>query len=190
MNLKHFGDSYDIVKRSLLEWLTPFGPWAIHPMFTHDTSDDEADAFSRFLGIPLVSREVLRTGCDREQYFALCARCHNLFLDPDTGFRLAAIKGHREPQYLFGDDLVGLAEARPRALTLIFDQSLARGRERVQIHSKLAHLATRDLHGFGYVSQASFIILGQSATLVEEARKQLVTASRLPLARIVQCRAI
>jgi hypothetical protein len=34
MKLRYFGDSYDIVKKSMLAWLSPFGKWQTHPMFT------------------------------------------------------------------------------------------------------------------------------------------------------------
>ena len=65
MQLRHFGDSYDIVKKSLLKWLEDFGPWAAHPMFTHRTTVSESEAFSRFLGVRLVSAKVLLPGSDR-----------------------------------------------------------------------------------------------------------------------------
>lgn len=32
MHVRYFGDSYDIVKQSLLRWLAPLGPWAAHPI--------------------------------------------------------------------------------------------------------------------------------------------------------------
>lgn len=38
MKLQYFGDSYDIVKKSLICWLSEFGPWVTHPMFTEDVS--------------------------------------------------------------------------------------------------------------------------------------------------------
>src|SRR5262245_4645327 len=57
MNLKHFGDSYDIVKKSMLKWLSAFGPWAAHPMFTLRNRDNAA--FAHFLGVRLVSNDVL-----------------------------------------------------------------------------------------------------------------------------------
>ena len=41
MNLKH-SHAFDIVKKSLLQWLAPFGPWDAHPMFMHAVSDAEA----------------------------------------------------------------------------------------------------------------------------------------------------
>ncbi len=61
---KHFGDSYDIVKKALLAWLSSLGPWSVHPMFTHKVNEAEAEQFSDFLGVRLVSSETLLTGTD------------------------------------------------------------------------------------------------------------------------------
>jgi len=54
MKLNYFGDSYDIVKKSLISWLWDFGPWSTHPMFTELVSSEKAAAFSRFLGVQLI----------------------------------------------------------------------------------------------------------------------------------------
>ena len=185
MNLKHFGDSYDIVKKSLLEWLSAFGPWAAHPMFTHPTNAAEAEAFSRFLGVPLVSTKVLDRACNRANYFASCCQCHSLLLDPDTGVRVEAAESSRVPEFVFAEELIGLADARPRALTLTFDQSLARGREQEEIRAKLVHFAAHGVHGFAYTSQASFMVLCRSRTLVQEAHERILAMSGLPARRIV-----
>jgi hypothetical protein len=187
MNLKHFGDSYDIVKKSLLQWLStpPFGPWAAHPMFTHATSPAEAETFSRFLGVPLISTDVLDSASDRSRYFAACQRHGSLFLDPDTGIRVKAIEGRKASQFVFAEELIALANPRRQALILTFDQSLARGREPEQIRAKLAHFLDHDIYGFAYVSHASFIILGSSENLIRQAREQILAVSALPLHRIV-----
>ncbi len=50
MHMKHFGDSYDIVKKSLLACMGGLGPWAAHPMFTHGVRR------SRVAGVLAVSR--------------------------------------------------------------------------------------------------------------------------------------
>jgi len=47
MRMRYFGDSYDIVKQSLLRWLQSFGPWSVLPMFTEPVSDEEASKRSR-----------------------------------------------------------------------------------------------------------------------------------------------
>ena len=137
MNIdKHFGDAYDIVKRSLLGWLAGLGPWCAHPMFTHNVTDDAANRFARLLGVQIISRERLHVGTDREAYLGVCKRPSHVFLDPDTGLKVG--RGNR-PEYLFTDELVRLAEARPEFLTLVFDQSLQRGNEENQVRSKLEH---------------------------------------------------
>lgn len=183
MNLdKHFGDAYDIVKRSLLGWLAGLGPWCAHPMFTHDVAEDAADRFARLLGVPIISRERLDVDTDRKAYLGVCERPSNVFLDPDTGLKVG--RGKR-PEYLFTDELVRLAEARPEFLTLIFDQSLQRGNEEDQVRSKLEHLATRGVCGLAYVSQVAFILVGRDGSLVKIAHEVITGQSDLPLARFV-----
>jgi len=185
VNLKHFGDSYDIVKKSLLQWLREFGPWVAHPMFTHVVSESEAAAFSGFLGVPLVSTEVLRPYTDRRSYLAACGDCRSVFLDPDTGVRLTGLNGMRSPEFVFADEIVAIASARPQGLVLAFDQSLPRGSEVKSIRHKLTALAEKELHGFAYVSHASFMVVGQSENVVREARRELSRQSNLPAHRIV-----
>jgi hypothetical protein len=184
MKPSYFGDSYDIVKRSLLQWLSPFGPWKAHPMFTEPVDSLETKALSRFLGVPFVSEEVLRAGCDRPAYFQCCFRCESLFLDPDTGIRLKPTPPGKAIKYIFASELADIVKARPGWLTLVFDQSLARGSEEKQIREKLRCFARRGVHGFAYTAQASFVLLGQ-ATTVRRARHSLLKASGLPNRRFV-----
>jgi hypothetical protein len=185
MDLKHFGDAYDLVKRSLLLWLESFGPWVAHPMFTHAVTDDEASAFSRLLGIPLASTEVLASGTDRNAYMAAAKKGRSVFLDPDTGVRLHRRERHRSVEFVFADELVAIAAKRPNGLVLVFDQSVARGSEREQVQAKLEHLARLGVTGFSYISQACFLVLGTSSALVDEARSRVLTASNLPETRLL-----
>jgi hypothetical protein len=128
---QYVGDSYDIVKQSLLRWLKAYGTWIAHPMFTERITREEANAFSSLLGVPLLSSDVLETGTNRETYFASARSCQgNLFLDPDTGLRLEVGRAKNHPSYLFGSEVISIVSERPKSLTLVFDQSLARGRER------------------------------------------------------------
>jgi len=55
MRMSYFGDSYDVVKQSLLHWLQYFGQWSVHPMFTQPVSDKNISAFERFIGAKLIS---------------------------------------------------------------------------------------------------------------------------------------
>ena len=67
MKLKHLGDSYDIVKKSLLQWLSAFGPWAAHPMLRHPTSPAEAEVLEELFepeehfSVLRVSRKAAKT---------------------------------------------------------------------------------------------------------------------------------
>lgn len=189
MNLRFFGDSHDIVKRSLLGWLTDFGPWAAHPMFTHAVSDPQAAGFARFLGVPLISTAVLLSGSDREPYFAVALEARSLFLDPDTGIRPRRTRGNLANRFIFADELAKLTNARARGLTLTFDQSLARGHEKEQLRKKLSHFRGLGVHGFAYVGQAAaaFVVLGHSEDLVQNARRQPLSASALPAHRVIDC---
>ena len=184
MDLKHFGDSYDVVKKSLLQWLSVFGPWAVHPMFTHAVTDQDAAAFSKFLGVKLVSTEVLVANSDRRAYLAACGDCRSIFLDPDTGVRLRPRGPKDSMKYIYSDELLKIAAARPQGLVLTFDQSLARGSEPAQVRAKLDDFLARGLNGFAYVSHASFLVLGQSDALVAQARDRLLAASGLPASRV------
>ncbi|MGH9779648.1 MAG: hypothetical protein ACRD5I_14680 [Candidatus Acidiferrales bacterium] len=185
MKLRFFGDSHDIVKKSLLGWLIDFGPWAAHPMFTHAVSDAQATEFERFLGVSLISTAVLHPRSDRERYFATQQEVGSIFLDPDTGIRLKRFQGNLANRFIFADELARLTDSRPRGLTLTFDQSLARGREQAQLRRKLSHFRDLGIHGFAYVGQASFVVLGRSADLTHRAREQLLSASALPAHRVI-----
>jgi len=184
MDLKHFGDSYDIVKKVLLQWLAPFGPWGVHPMFTHEVSDAEATKFSQFLGAPVLSKRVLGLDSNRDEYLAACGDCRSVFLDPDTGVRLHRRERRRASEFIFEDEVRALVRARASGLVMVFDQSLPRGGEREQAQAKLDHFARCDVAGFAYVSQACFLVLSASRQLVDEASNHVLRVSDLPEARV------
>ncbi len=186
MDLKHFGDAYDIVKKSLLGWLAPFGPWGVHPMFTHTVSPAEAATFSQFLAAPLLSTDVLDLDAERTGYLAVCGDCRSVFFDPDTGVRLHRRERHRATEFIFGDELLAVARANSNGLVMVFDQSVARGREAAHAQAKLDHFARHGVAGFAYVSQACFLVLSQSQMISDEARNRVLEASSLPASRILR----
>lgn len=183
MHLKYFGDSYDIVKQVLLSWLKPFGKWSVDPMFDDPPADAVLLAFERFLGAEIIQSCVLRRDTDRSKYFAAIEGCENLFLDPTTGLRIGA---GRKPQYLYSDELLRLVECRAKWLTLVFDQSLARGKESAQMEGKIEHLRSQGVAAFAYCSHACFIVAGHDVHLVDRAYRQLLQDSRLPETRFVR----
>ena len=190
MRLQHFGDSYDIVKKCLLNWLSPFGPWVAHPMLTETFADKDAEGFAKFLGVPLVSTEVLHSQTDRSQYFSCCLREESLFLDPDTDVRIAA-KGKKKQAYIFSEEIRNLCEPRKNRLVMSFDQSLAHGSDDAIIETvkeKLQVLERFGLSTFAYVSHVAFIVATASPSIADDARKTLISASFLPKRRVVSLR--
>src|SRR5436309_2796668 len=140
MRMRFFGDSYDIVKQSLLSWLRSFGEWSAHPMFTETVSAADVAAFESLLSVKVVSTEVLTLTTDRSAYFACTSSCGHLFLDPDTGLRMLSTRGVRAPEYLFASELLRMSEQRPGSLTLVFDQGVGRGSAHLYLESKLREL--------------------------------------------------
>ncbi len=185
MKLQFFGDSYDIVKKSLISWLGEFGSWSAHPMFTEPTSPSQAALFARFLGAHLISTETLTPSTDRAAYFMPCWDAGNLFLDPDTGVRLKLRRGLKSVNYVFGSELVALSQARPTSLTLVFDQSFSRGSQMLHIQEKLEFFASHGVHGFAYSSHAPFLILSSDSELAVHAHRRLLEVSGLPASRLV-----
>ncbi|GIW53111.1 MAG: hypothetical protein KatS3mg082_2941 [Nitrospiraceae bacterium] len=175
MKRDFLGDSYDIVKHCLLSWLRPLGRWAVHPMFTEPVSPADADAYSKLLGAPLISVDQLHPDTDRSVYFAPARQCQDhLLLDPDTGISEKERRGSRAPAYLFMSDLKSIAASRRSAITMVFDQSLARGKEASELARKLKLLHDRDLSAIAYQSHASFVLVSRDRGVVKEAFDLLV----------------
>lgn len=185
MQIQYLGDSYDIVKQSLIRWLRPFGTWSVLPLFTEPVTSEDVAALEAFLGAKVICSDVLTASTDRAAYFACARSCGNLLLDPDTGIRLENSHGRRIPEYLYSDELVQLATCRPQSLTLVFDQSLGRGRECVEMAEKLRYLVGQNVSAFAYRSHACFLVAGADTSLVERARAQVLDESRLPESRFV-----
>ena len=169
----------------MITWLSDFGTWSAHPMFTEAVTPDESASFSRFLGIHLISEQTLTPETDRAEYFSLCRKASNLFLDPDTGVRLSPCRGRKSVNYVFGSELVEWSRVRPRELTLVFDQSFSRGRQTEHIQEKLEFFEAQGVHGFAYSSHAPFLVLGADLEVVRRARERLLAVSGLPESRLV-----
>ncbi|MGH8647144.1 MAG: hypothetical protein ACREX4_22890, partial [Gammaproteobacteria bacterium] len=129
--------------------LLDLGPWSAHPMFTHRVSSASAEKFARFLGVPLLSRDCLHSDSDRIRYFSVCDSAQHVFVDPDTGLKVAPVAASKAPHFLLPDDLMRLAKARSDYLTLTFDQSLSRSvKPQPQISAKLSTSFQKFAHVF------------------------------------------
>ena len=186
MKPSYLGDSYDIVKQSLLRWLGIIGTWATHPMFTEPVSSQQADDFALLIGTRLLSMDHLTSDTNRVAYLAPASECYeHVFLDPDTGIRLKPTRGKKAPFYIFGPELIEIVQARSNRLVMVFDQSLAWGSERQQLQNKLQTFSTQGIHSVAYVSHACFVLLGSDKSLVELAFSVLQSESRLPHSRFL-----
>ena len=189
MDLEHFGDSYDLVKKSLLTWLKPFGDWSAFPMFTHHVEPADADRFSRFLSVPLISIDTIDIRTDRHPYFRQFLGAGNLFLDPNKGLKIG--RG-RKPEYVYGDEIRLLSEQRPKSLTMIFDQSFDRTKgvalfdsAKFQVREKLDWFAANQMSGFAYISHAAFVVVSHDRDLITSAYETLIDSSDLPKSRFI-----
>ena len=187
MKMRYFGDTYDVVKQSLLRWLAPLGDWGVHPMFTENVSHENAEAFSAFLGARLISTDVLTGDTNRPIYFRSAQDCRNhLFLDPDTGIIVNSNKNKSNKQsYIFLPELIDIVNNRPNLLTLVFDQSVPRGKERQALQAKIDVLKSNGIHGTAYVSHTNFILITCDNELIKKAGFTLRKESLLPEARFI-----
>jgi hypothetical protein len=183
MRMRYLGDSYDIVKQSMLRWLDVFGAWTVHPMFTEATTADEVNTFQFLLNAKVISKEVLTLESNRVKFFECCKSAQNLFLDPDTGLRFRTTRGRRAPEYLFSNELIEIINGRESFLTMIFDQSVGRGAERLHLTRKLSSLKHQGIEGFAYISHACFLVLSRSSAKVVQAKQHLLEQSGLPASR-------
>ena len=187
MRIDLLGDSFDIVKQSLLRWLSACGPWSAFPMFTHEVTDKDVAAYSRLLGVPVISGDVLNPETQRVSYFTVARDCKtHLFLDPDTGLRFRRTNRKKLHFYLLGEELVRIAQSQQGALTLVFDKSVARGNEQQDVDAKLRVLTAAGLYGGAYLSQACFILVGRDGALAKQAFRILRNNSGLPSNRFVE----
>jgi hypothetical protein len=185
VRMEFFGDSYDVVKRFLLQTLAPGVRWDAFPMFTHDVGPEGVAAFEGFLGVRVASMGVLKAGGDRSAHLLVAAHHRHVFLDPDTGIKLKPCRGAMAVHYVFGPELVEICLSEPGRLALVFDQSVPRGGERQAMLDKLEYFKGSGVHGFAYWSHACFAVLSASEKMRDQAHGRML-ASCLPGGRILE----
>ena len=191
MRMEHFGDAHDIVKQQLLGWLGASShPWAVQPMFSESVSSESVRAYKRFLArsIRILNAGDFSRCSDRVDFLSRPDWKGSGFFDPDTGVPInQRARGPRESpeKYLFLEELVLLVKERPGKLTMVFDQSVPRGRERQAEEEKLSVLHDAGILGMAYIAQAPFLVLSCVATPLLVAKGALLSNSRLPESRIL-----
>lgn len=194
MDLQHFGDSYDIIKQRLLSCLLPCGDWAAHPMFTGPVDRQKTEAFEKFLGVKLLDWTPVGSRTQRKVVQQAKSWTEHLFLDPTTGVFIPCRRqnpSRNQSAYLKGDELAKIVKERPCKLTLVFDQSIPRGKPESRLQharKKLEWLqqCPREIFGLTYLSHVSFILLSTDCTVLKEAREQLLENSCIPERRLVE----
>jgi len=185
MRLGFLGDSFDIVKRSLLEWLGVLGAWSVFPMFTDDWPEDQLQIYRRILQVDLVSHEKLTRMTDRKAFFSKAYNCStHLFLDPDTGLMLGDGTERTSLAHIYLPELLRIVKRNSDLLTMIFDQSINRGDKNIdkegQLRAKLGKLQSEGVFGFAYVSHACFLLVGMNHDLVLNGLRIIKGVSGLP----------
>ncbi len=165
MNLKWFGDSYDIIKRFFIENLQELGyQIIINPMFTHDLDTLESE-FYRFL----------KVDNEKKQYKSKSA----LFIDPDTGI------GRKKTQKHITIDCI-VKKLESYDLIFSFDQSFARNKDsNQQMKEKLELLKRKDSTGFFYDSHARFLFATKSVKILQSVEEQFLSTG-LPKSRFLK----
>ena len=201
MRPEMFGDSYDFLKKTLIQTLAE--GWMTHPMY-FDTEPQQGfvQAHAQYLGVGLANGD--RNRRDAVEQVGMECR-HHLLLDPDTG--VWARQRQRQPNGGWNKHLrvrevarIASAPGRENLLTLVFDQSYTRTKhdERYQlVLNKLADLQDHHeqcqgqprcrgpLHGAAYVTHAVFIWVSLNGDLVEGAKRQMLERTQLPKWRVV-----
>ncbi len=193
MNPAFFGDSFDIVKREVIRGLAEPEGWAVHPMYFDAERDDGFDRrHAEFLGIDLAKGNT----SDRKMVVEVGEKCQrHLFLDPDTGLRVPGKKerghGQHRKKHLNVPELaeITIAQRRKHKLTLVFDQSNVRNKDRREnVKERLKELRSRKrkIYGAAYVCKhVVFIWVSHNEDTVENATHRLIDCSGLPVCRFV-----
>lgn len=185
MRLEYFGDSYDIVKRALLQWLRPLGEWYVQPLFTDEVSAEQANAFSSFLGGGLIRPFQARTRKEYEAALEACKGAGNVFLDPDTGVALPRPLKRVGRTHLSVSAFQALCSSNPSKVIASFDQALLRGAAEKSLRRKIDWLSERQISAVAFRSHASFLFCSNSAARVGDVIRLLLEAG-LPERRLVK----
>jgi len=169
MNLEHFGDSYDFVKRFFCRELSALG-YAVdaEPYFCDVSGANAIKDYYLLLGVqPVASprRSAKRTA---------------LFLDPDIGINNKGGAHHVSLNQL-------VKESRSVDLVFAFDQSFSRAKRADEIiFDKLEKINNHKCFGMYYNNtHARFVFVATRAATLFELKRHLLTLG-IPKSRLIQ----
>ena len=197
MHQKFFGESRDIAKRQIMEWLAPNVTWAAHPMWYGDKDagprvPDFLNQYATAMGVDIVD------GGDSAHPDALlqatlACRDH-LFLDPDTGLGERTTKRYRTHVDYGHFIQIVQAPLRQGRLTLIYDEGNSKGGRMDRFTQAIQRKVNRlhqnpEVHAVGYLAELSvklcFIWASTNPQVLTEATQIVQDASGFPNWRFV-----
>ena len=197
MHQRFFGESRDIAKRQIMEWLDPNVRWAAHPMWYGDREaephvHDFLNQYSAAIGVVIVD------GGDCANPDALLGAAlgcqKHLLLDPDTGLGERIRRRYRT--HVDYDHFIQITQAplRRGRLTLVYDEGNSKGgkmdRFTLAIQRKVDRLhQNQEVHAVGYLAELAlkvcFIWASTNCDVVTDATRNLQYASGFPDWRFV-----
>ena len=197
MHQRFFGESRDIAKRQVMEWLAPNVRWAAHPMWYGDREaephvTDFLNHYAAAIGVTIVDGGDYANP-DALLEATLACREH-LFLDPDTGLGERTQKNHLT--HVDYDQFIQIVQAQNRRdrLTLIYDEGNSRYGNMDRFTQAIQHKVNRlhqneDVHVVGYLAELAikvcFIWASTNPGVVTDATRNLQDASGFPNWRFV-----
>ena len=151
MHLKYFADSYEYVKRALINAIAEPQEWVVHPMLFRSIDGGRPGGgldiaeYAGFLGLP---EEVVLPGNERtRQQLVGDVAGHpstHLFLDPDKGI----VEGNGGTDTVTVGQVRDVVGQRPDRITFVFDHAFKDGGDaRKKVEEKRDLVCGEDLHG-------------------------------------------
>jgi len=195
MEPSKFGDSYDMAKRQIMEWLAP-GDWTAHPMWYNNRNQEPEwahpflflERYAAALNVHIVDGESRY----RAQFLAAARACNeHLLLDPDKG--LSRANNPNSVEHVTIRELIQIVTSpnRQEKITLVYDQSYQTGPDlRARIVAKLQSLHDAEVHTVAYIAHKGgrsvvFIWASSSPDVITDATQRMQGASHFPDWRFV-----
>ena len=187
-----FGDSHDMAKRQIMQWLAPNEVWMAHPMW-YDQRPAPPWAcpflprYARVLNVDIIAGE----SRDRREFLAATQACtDHLLLDPDTGLR---IPNGLPRTHVTINEFIQIVNFpnRQYKITLVYDQSYRTGADlQAGIANKLQLLHNKGAHAVAYIAHKGgrsvvFIWASQDPHVITQATKRMQRGSYFPVCRFV-----
>ena len=196
MHPRHFGESHDMAKRDIMQWLAPGPHWAAHPMWFNDRRGTFPDwpfleQYAAALDVRILEDEQQDTP---NRFQSAQGRDTHLLLDPDTG--LSGSRAARNSRKLVSiQQFVDIVNSLDRhgMITLIYDQSYTGTRGGIDIwqqtSEKLQSLHRAHIHAVAYMAHVGmrvrFIWASTCRRTINDATNQMQEQSHYPFCRFL-----